>query len=65
MNRDGLGCGLFKDAANGKTYAIAAGGFNGLNLLDSVELLDLDQPDVWIEGPALPAALHNGRLVQV
>jgi hypothetical protein len=65
MNRDGLGCGLLKDHSSGKTYVVAAGGFNGLVHLESVELLDLDQPDTWFGGPALPAALHNGRIVQV
>ena len=65
MNRDGLGCGLLKDHSSGKTYVVAAGGFNGLVHLESVELLDLDQPDSWFGGPALPAALHNGRIVQV
>ena len=63
MNRDGLACALLKD--NGKTFVVAAGGFNGLVHLESVEMLDLDHPDVWISGPALPEALHNGRLVQV
>ena len=65
MKRDGLGCGLLKDGSSGKVYVVAAGGFNGLNHLDSTELLDLENPDSWVDGPLLPAALHNGRLVQV
>ena len=65
MNRDGLGCGLFKDKSSGKSFVVAAGGFNGLIHLDSTEFLDLEQRDAWVEGPLLPDALHNGRLVQV
>ena len=65
MNRDGLGCGLLKDKASGKRYVVAAGGFNGLIHLDSTEFLDLEQRDAWVNGPLLPDALHNGRLVQV
>ena len=65
MRRDGLGCGLLKDGSSGKSYVVAAGGFNGLIHLDSVEILDLENPDSWFGGPILPASLHNGRLVQV
>jgi hypothetical protein len=65
MRRDGLGCGLLKDGSTGKSYVVAAGGFNGLIHLDSVEILDLENPDSWFGGPILPASLHNGRLVQV
>ena len=65
MRRDGLGCGLLKDGSSGKGYVVAAGGFNGLIHLDSVEILDLENPDSWFGGPILPASLHNGRLVQV
>jgi hypothetical protein len=39
MQRDGLGCGLLKDKSSGKTFVVAAGGYNGFIHLDSVEFL--------------------------
>jgi hypothetical protein len=43
-------CGVFKSSVHqGRTVVIAAGGHNGGNVMNSVELLDFSTADTWVQ----------------
>ena len=61
--RSDLACGLVK-SEEGESFIVVAGGSNG-DYVDVVEMLSLENPVEWMEGPEIPTSTFQSSSIQL